>query len=81
MRRLADTLYRVRLATLVAILSVTALFGWKLRNLDISTHFLDLYPSNHPYVQLFEKYPAFGSPLTVTLLRSALTVRVPYPSS
>ncbi len=68
MRRLADTLYRVRLATLVAILVVTALFGWKLRNLDISTHFLDLYPNNHPYVQLFEKYPAFGSPLTVTLL-------------
>src|SRR5207249_8956503 len=36
--------------------------------LDISTRFSDLYPRNHPYVQTFEKYRAFGSPFTNSLV-------------
>ena len=68
MRQLAEWLYRYRLAALLSILLVTAFFGWELRNIDISTHFRDLYPKKHPYVQLFEKYPDFGSPFTVSLI-------------
>ena len=68
MRRWAEWLYRYRFAALVGIILVTAFFVWELRNLDISTHFRDLYPRKHPYVQLFEKYPEFGSPFTVSLV-------------
>ena len=68
MRRLAEWLYRHRLAALISILLVTAFFVWEIRNLDISTHFRDLYPTRHPHVKLFEKYPEFGSPFTVSLV-------------
>lgn len=68
MRRWAEWLYRYRLVILVVILLVTGFFVWKLRDLDISTHFRDLYPRNHPYVKVFEKYPEFGSPFTVSLV-------------
>ncbi len=50
---------------------VTSFFGWQMRNLDISTHFRDLYPINHPHVRLFEQYPGFGSPLSVSLVVQA----------
>src|SRR3989304_258572 len=68
MRRLAEWLYRHRLAALISILLVTAFFVWEIRNLDISTHFRDLYPTRHPHLKLFEKYPEFGSPFTVSLV-------------
>ena len=71
MRRWAEWLYNHRLAATIAILFVTLFFAWQVRNLDISTHFSDLYPRNHPYIKLFEKYPGFGSPFTVTLVIQA----------
>ncbi len=53
------------------ILLVTSFFGWQMRNLDISTHFRDLHPRNHPHIKLFERYPGFGSPLSVSLVVQA----------
>src|SRR5437773_11704458 len=61
MKRWAEWLYDRRLAASIALLLLTSFFAWQLRHLDISTHFSDLYPRNHPYVKTFEKYPAFGS--------------------
>ena len=68
MRRFSEWLYQYRLPALIAVCIVTAFFAWQLRNLEISTHFRDLYPTKHPHVQLFEKYPGFGSPFTVSLV-------------
>ncbi len=68
MQRWAEIAYRRRVALAVAIAVLTAIFGWRVRSLDISTHFLDLYPSNSAFVKLFEQYPKFGSPLTVSIL-------------
>ena len=68
MRRFSEWLYQYRLPVLIAIIIVTAFFAWHVKNLEISTHFRDLYPRKHPYVQLFEKYPGFGSPFTVSLV-------------
>ena len=68
MRRLAEWFYDHRVYTGVAILLVTFFLGWQVRNLDVSTHFRDLYPQNHPHIKLSEEYPAFGSPLTVSLV-------------
>ena len=53
---------------MLAFLAITAFFALQLRNLDIATRFRDLYPQNSEAIQLLTKYPAFGSPFTVTIL-------------
>ena len=68
MRHWAEWLFDHRHAAAIVILLVTSFFAWEVRNLDISTRFSDLYPRNHPYTKLFEKYPGFGSPFTVSLV-------------
>lgn len=68
MKRWAEWLYEYRLAATIVVILLTAFFAWEVKHLDISTRFSDLYPRNHPYVKAFEKYPAFGSPFTVSLV-------------
>lgn len=68
MRAWADWLYIHRKAAGILILLVTGFFAWQLRHLEISSRFSDLYPKNHPYTQLYEKYPGFGSPFTISLV-------------
>ena len=68
MKRWAERLYDYRLAATIVVTLLTLFFAWEVRHLDISTRFSDLYPRNHPYVKVFEKYPAFGSPFTISLV-------------
>jgi uncharacterized protein len=68
MRHWAEWLFDHRHAVAISIILATLFFGWEVKHLDISTRFSDLYPRNHPYTKLFEKYPGFGSPFTVSLL-------------
>jgi predicted RND superfamily exporter protein len=71
MKRWAEWLYDHRTGATIAVVLVTAFFAWEVKHLDISTRFSDLYPRNHPYIKVFEKYPAFGSPFTVSLVVEA----------
>lgn len=68
MRHWAEWLFDHRHAAAIVILLATSFFAWEVKHLDISTRFSDLYPRNHPYTKLFEKYPGFGSPFTVSLV-------------
>ncbi len=68
MKRWAERLYDYRLAATIGVVLLTLFFAWEIKHLDISTRFSDLYPRNHPYIKIFEKYPAFGSPFTVSLV-------------
>ena len=68
MKRWAERLYDYRLAATIVVTLLTLFFAWEVRHLDFSTRFSDLYPRNHPYVKVFEKYPAFGSPFTISLV-------------
>ena len=68
MRYWAEWLFDHRHAAAAVIILATLFFSWEVKHLDISTRFSDLYPRNHPYTKLFEKYPGFGSPFTVSLL-------------
>lgn len=68
MKRWAERLYDYRLPATIVVIVLTLFFAWEIKHLDISTRFSDLYPRNHPYVQTFEKYRAFGSPFTISLL-------------
>ncbi len=50
-------LLRYRVPIGVAILASTAFFVWfTVFHLKIYTNFLDLYPPNHPYIQVYTKY-------------------------
>lgn len=68
MRDLPAWLYDRRHWAGAIFLIVTALFAYELRNLDIATQFRDLYPQNSEAIRLLDKYPAFGSPFTETIL-------------
>ena len=68
MNRWADWLYDYRLGATIVVTLLTVFFAWEVKHLEISTHFSDLLPRNHPYVKIFEKYPTFGSPFTVSLV-------------
>ena len=68
MKYWAEWLFDHRHAAAILILLATLFFAWEVKHLDISTRFSDLYPRNHPYTKLFEKYPGFGSPFTVSLV-------------
>ena len=68
MKRWAEWLYDHRLGAAIAVVLLTVFFAWEVKHLDISTRFSDLYPRNHPYIKTFEKYPAFGSPFTISLV-------------
>src|SRR5271170_2861124 len=68
MRNLPASLYAKRHVVMLAFLAITAFFALQLRNLDIATRFRDLYPQNSEAIKLLTKYPAFGSPFTVTIL-------------
>lgn len=71
MKRWSEWLYDHRLAATAVVILLTLFFAWQVKNLDISTRFSDLYPRNHPYIHTFEKYPAFGSPFTISLVVEA----------
>jgi hypothetical protein len=68
MRNWAEWLIDHRHAVAIVILIATCFFAWQVKHLDISTRFSDLAPKHHPYTRLFEKYPGFGSPFTVSLV-------------
>jgi len=68
MRHWAEWLIDHRRAVAIVILLATCFFAWQVKHLDISTRFSDLTPRSHPYTELFEKYPGFGSPFTVSLV-------------
>jgi len=68
MRCWAEWLIDHRRAFAIVILLATCFFAWQVKHLDISTRFSDLTPRSHPYTELFEKYPGFGSPFTVSLV-------------
>jgi len=81
MKRWAERLYDHRVAVGAVILVVTAFFASQMRRIDITTNFRDLYPKSHPHTDLFEKYPAFGSPLTVSLVVQAKTGSIYNPQT
>jgi uncharacterized protein len=68
MKDLPELLHARRHLVGAIFLSLTAFFALELRHLDIATQFRDLYPQNSEAIRLLDKYPAFGSPFTETIL-------------
>jgi predicted RND superfamily exporter protein len=66
--RLARFTMGHRWALLIAMGLITAFFAVGLTKVDVRTIFSDLFPKNHPFVQVYKDHPNFGNPLTVTLM-------------
>lgn len=55
-------LLRHRIAALLPIVIVTALFGFRVFQLRIATDFVSFYPPHHPFIKVYNKYRhMFGS--------------------
>jgi len=66
--RVGAFLIRFRIPFLLLILGVTAVFGWKMREVPVTSETIDLFPSNHPYVQTFVEYAeVFGGANTAVI--------------
>lgn len=64
------TLAHRKMALLVFAL-ITVFFAAGLPRVQLETIFSDLLPQDDPYVQIYERHPSFGSPLTImTMIRN-----------
>jgi predicted RND superfamily exporter protein len=54
--KIAEFIIRHRMPVLILTLAVTAVFGWKIKDVRVSSETIDLFPSDHPYVETFVKY-------------------------
>jgi uncharacterized protein len=52
----------------IILLSITGVFGYWASKLTIATSFVDFFPRNHPYVQLYHQYGRYGGAQTLTLM-------------
>lgn len=66
-------LLRCRWAVLIFVTAITLCLGYYAGHMRIYTNFFDLYPLNHPYIQLYQKYRRmFG---TANVLLMAITAK------
>ena len=68
-KKIIDFIMRFRVATLIVILAITAVFGYGITKMAFYTQFMDLFPKNHPYVKMHKKYmDYFGGANIATLV-------------
>jgi hypothetical protein len=52
----------------ILLLAITAYFGYGISKLAIGSSFVDFFPCNHPYAQLYHTYGRYGEAQTLTLM-------------
>ncbi len=68
MEAYVNFLLRRRWSVLAACLAVTIFLGYQLSHTQIQMNFMDLYPPDHPYMQLMRAHPRmFGSANTLVI--------------
>ncbi|MBI5584917.1 MAG: transporter, partial [Deltaproteobacteria bacterium] len=68
-RGLVQFLIRYRKAVLIAMALITVFFLTQVFRIQMFTQFLDLFPQNHPYVQVHKKYAKyFGGAYQATVV-------------
>ena len=68
-KSLVTFLIRYRKAVLISMVLVTLLFLSQVFRIEMFTQFLDLFPQNHPYVQVHKKYAKyFGGAYVATVV-------------
>ena len=68
-KKIIDLVMRFRLLTLILLLGITVIFGYGITRMEFYTQFLELFPENHSYVKIHEKYASyFGGANVATLV-------------
>ncbi|MGA8570719.1 MAG: MMPL family transporter [Candidatus Binataceae bacterium] len=65
---IGDKILKYRAPIGILLLAITAYFGYGISKLAIGTSFVDFFPRNHPYVQLYHTYGRYGEAQTLTLM-------------
>ena len=65
---IGDKILKYRAPIGIVLLAITAYFGYGISKLTIGTSFVDFFPRNHPYVQLYRTYNRYGEAQTLTLM-------------
>ena len=65
---IGDKILKYRAPIGILLLAITAYFGYGISKLTIGTSFVDFFPRNHPYVQLYHTYNRYGEAQTLTLM-------------
>jgi len=66
--KFARFIIKNRMAVLVLIVIITAVFGYKIGEVEFGSKTIDLFPYDHPYVETFVKYAdVFGGANTAVL--------------
>ncbi len=65
---IGDKILRYRAPIGIALLAITAYFAYGISKLTIGTSFVDFFPRNHPFVQLYHTYNRYGEAQTLTLM-------------
>ena len=61
-------LIRFRIPVMILILAMTSVFAWKIQDVPFTSEAIDLFPSDHQYVQTFMEYAeVFGGANTAVL--------------
>jgi hypothetical protein len=55
-KMIIDFIMRFRKITLAVILGITVVFGYGITKMGFYTQFMELFPQNHPYVQIHKKF-------------------------
>jgi predicted RND superfamily exporter protein len=64
-----EFIIKIRWALLALMLLVTGFFATQIIHMEMFTRFLDLFPHNHPYVEIHKKYAKyFGGAYQATLM-------------
>jgi len=68
-KKVIGFIMRFRVMTLIVLLGITAFFGYGCSKMGFFTQFMELFPSNHPYVQMHKKFmDYFGGANIATLV-------------
>jgi uncharacterized protein len=66
--KITSFLIKFRIAVLIIMAAITLFFGAQVTRVKMFTQFLDLFPSNHPYVQVHKQYARGFSAVVATLM-------------
>src|SRR6184192_623960 len=61
-------LLKFRLLVLSLVMVVTLFLGYHATHMRVYTNFFDLYPPNHPYIQLYQQYRRMFGTANVLML-------------
>ncbi len=61
-------LLKFRWPVLIFVTAVSLFLGYNLKYMRVYTNFFDLYPPNHPYIQLYQKYRRMFGTANVLLM-------------